>query len=81
MEEVNVSQNKVNSFADARESYESETDCRSMRGMDTSGNVFESSPAREGPPSALFDHSRNLASLLADWDQVIQEILWNMGYG
>ena len=28
----------------------------------TSGNVFESLPARKGPPSALFENSRNLAS-------------------
>ena len=30
--------------------------------MDTSGNVFESLLAREGPSSALFDNSKNLAS-------------------
>ena len=30
--------------------------------MGTSGNVFESLPAREGPPSAIFENSRNLAS-------------------
>ena len=30
--------------------------------MGTRGNVFESLPAREGPPSALFENSRNLAS-------------------
>ena len=30
--------------------------------MDTSGNVFERLPAREGPPSALFENSKNLAS-------------------
>ena len=30
--------------------------------MDISGNVFERLPAREGPPSALFENSKNLAS-------------------
>ena len=30
--------------------------------MGTSGNVFESLPAREGPSSAIFENSRNLAS-------------------
>ena len=30
--------------------------------MGTSGNVFESLPARNGPSSALFENSRNLAS-------------------
>ena len=30
--------------------------------MDTPGNVFERLPAREGPPSALFENSKNLAS-------------------
>ena len=30
--------------------------------MDTSGNVFERLPAREGPPSALFENSWYLAS-------------------
>ena len=30
--------------------------------LDTSGNVFESLPAREGPSSAVFENSRNLAS-------------------
>ena len=30
--------------------------------MGTSGYVFESLPAREGPSSAIFENSRNLAS-------------------
>ena len=30
--------------------------------MDTPGDVFEILPAREGPPSALFENSKNLAS-------------------
>ena len=30
--------------------------------MGTSGNVFERLPGREGPPSALFGNSKNLAS-------------------
>ena len=30
--------------------------------METSGNVFESLPAREGPSAALFENSKNLAS-------------------
>ena len=30
--------------------------------MGNSGNVFERLPAREGPPSALFDNSTNFAS-------------------
>ena len=35
----------------------------------TSGNVIESLPAREGPSSALFDNSRNIASSSCpDWD-------------
>ena len=32
------------------------------RNMGTSGNFFERLPDREGPPSALFDNSKNLAS-------------------
>ena len=44
--------------------------------MGTSGNVFESLPAREGPSSALFENSKNLASYSCG-----QEILWNMGKG
>ena len=30
--------------------------------MGTSGNVFESQPARDGPSSAFFEHPKNLAS-------------------
>ena len=39
-------------------------DCRTIHGngMGISGNVFESQPAREGPPWALFEQSRKLAS-------------------
>ena len=36
--------------------------------MGTSGNVFERPPAREGPPSALFVNSKNLASSSPELD-------------
>ena len=36
------------------------------KNMVTSGNVFESQPAREGPSSAFFENSKNLASSSSD---------------
>ena len=43
---------------------------------------FESPPAQEGPSSALFGHSRNLAfPVVADWDTLPQEISWKHGRG
>ena len=50
--------------------------------MGISGNVFESLLAREGPSSALSSRIHGIwHHLRADWDQVIQEILWNMEEG
>ena len=44
--------------------------------MGTSGNVFESLPAREGPSSALFENSRNLAPSSRGLRPGITATLW-----